>query len=81
MIKLFVNSVQIQRYNALLNEIRTSLKDLEKGIQGLVVMTLELEMIFHCIFDGRVPHSWEKVRRFFPNQRWPLFSSVLPFIL
>lgn len=51
---------EIQRYNALLDEIRSSLKDLKKGIQGLVVMTLELEMIFHCIFDGRVPKSWEK---------------------
>lgn len=51
---------EIQRYNTLMNEIRRSLKDLEKGIQGLVVMTLELEMIFLCIFDGRVPRSWEK---------------------
>lgn len=62
----FVSSLQIQRYNTLMNEIRTSLKDLEKGIQGLVVMTLELEMIFLCIFDGRVPRSWEKVSRFPP---------------
>eukprot|EP00106_Octopus_bimaculoides_P014248 XP_014781690.1 PREDICTED: dynein heavy chain 2, axonemal-like [Octopus bimaculoides] len=51
---------EIQRYNELLEQMRSSLKALEKGIQGLVVMTFELEMIFNCIFDGRVPPSWEK---------------------
>ncbi|KAK7102408.1 hypothetical protein V1264_020630 [Littorina saxatilis] len=51
---------EIQRYNLLLDEIRVSLTDLEKGIQGLVVMTLELENIFTCIYDGRVPPAWEK---------------------
>ncbi|XP_036369342.1 dynein heavy chain 2, axonemal-like [Octopus sinensis] len=51
---------EIQRYNELLEQMRLSLKALEKGIQGLVVMTFELEMIFNCIFDGRVPPSWEK---------------------
>jgi len=51
---------EIQRYNLLLDEIRMSLTDLEKGIQGLVVMTLELENIFICIYDGRVPPAWEK---------------------
>ena len=44
-----------------MNEIRERLVDLEKGIQGLVVMTMELENIFQCIFDGRVPPSWLKV--------------------
>jgi len=53
--------LQIERYNALMNEIRERLVDLEKGIQGLVVMTMELENIFQCIFDGRVPPTWLKV--------------------
>ncbi|KAL3846382.1 hypothetical protein ACJMK2_017380 [Sinanodonta woodiana] len=51
---------EIQRYNSLQNEIRASLTDLEKGIQGLVVMTFELENIFQCIYDGRVPPAWLK---------------------
>lgn len=57
-------NIQIQRYNALMEEIRRSLTDLEKGIQGLVVMTVELENIFQCIFDGNVPPSWLKVHLF-----------------
>ncbi|XP_046574741.1 LOW QUALITY PROTEIN: dynein axonemal heavy chain 2-like [Haliotis rubra] len=51
---------EIQRYNLLLDEIRVSLTDLERGIQGLVVMSSELENIFQCIYDGRVPPAWEK---------------------
>ena len=60
-LSMYFNHQQIQRYNALMEEIRRSLTDLEKGIQGLVVMTVELENIFQCIFDGNVPPSWLKV--------------------
>lgn len=49
---------EIQRYNNLLNRIRTSLEDLQKGILGLVVMSSELEEIFTCIYEGRVPSGW-----------------------
>ena len=52
---------EIERYNALLNMIRKQLIDLERGIQGLVVMSTELEEIFSCIYNGQVPPPWEKV--------------------
>lgn len=52
---------QIERYNMLLDQIRQQLSDLEKGIKGLVVMSSDLEEIFQCIYDARVPSSWEKV--------------------
>ena len=52
---------EIQRYNSLLDLIRQQLTDLEKGIQGLVVMSSELEEIFGAIYDGRVPNMWGKV--------------------
>jgi len=51
---------EIQRYNILLDEMRASIISLEKGIHGLVVMTMELENTFTCIFDGRVPPMWAK---------------------
>ncbi|CDQ86290.1 unnamed protein product [Oncorhynchus mykiss] len=51
---------EIQRYNALLHTIRSSLIELEKGIKGLVVMSSSLEETFHCIFDARVPPLWVK---------------------
>ncbi|XP_043393066.1 dynein axonemal heavy chain 2 isoform X2 [Chelonia mydas] len=57
---------EIQRYNALLQVIRSSLVELEKGIQGLVVMSTTLEEIFNCIFDARVPPMWERA---YPSQK------------
>ena len=52
---------QIERYNALLRIIKSSLIDLEKGIKGLVVMSSDLEETFNCIFDAKVPSLWGKV--------------------
>ncbi|XP_028810290.1 dynein heavy chain 2, axonemal isoform X2 [Denticeps clupeoides] len=51
---------EIQRYNALLQTIRSSLIELEKGIKGLVVMSSSLEETFNFIHDARVPPIWEK---------------------
>ncbi|XP_066578473.1 dynein axonemal heavy chain 2 [Amia ocellicauda] len=61
---------EIQRYNALLSTIRLSLTELERGIQGLVVMSSSLEETFHCIHDTRVPPLWEKA---YPSMK-PLAS-------
>ena len=52
--------LQIQRYNALLETIRTSLVELEKGIKGLVVMSSDLEEVFNCIYNAQVPPQWSK---------------------
>ncbi|ETE63995.1 Dynein heavy chain 2, axonemal, partial [Ophiophagus hannah] len=38
----------------------SSLVELEKGIQGLVVMLMDLEEIFNCIFDTCMPPMWER---------------------
>lgn len=61
---------EIERYNSLLDQIREQLIALEKGIQGLVVMSTDLEDIFQCIFDARVPLSWERA---YPSKK-PLAS-------
>lgn len=55
---------EIQRYNDLLDLIRNQLIDLERGIQGLVVMSSELEDIFAAIFENRVPFQWQYVSFF-----------------
>ncbi|KAF0304890.1 Dynein heavy chain 2, axonemal [Amphibalanus amphitrite] len=51
---------EIQRYNVLLVIIRRSLEDLKKGIKGLVVMSSDLEEVFVCVLEGRVPPPWLK---------------------
>ncbi|XP_066267393.1 dynein axonemal heavy chain 2-like isoform X1 [Branchiostoma lanceolatum] len=50
---------EIQRYNALLEVMRKSLVELEKGIKGIVVMSSDLEETFNCIFAATVPPMWE----------------------
>lgn len=52
---------EIERYNMLLDDINLSLVSLQKGIKGLVVMSSDLEEIFKCIYEARVPNSWQKV--------------------
>ncbi|XP_043512192.1 dynein axonemal heavy chain 2 [Frieseomelitta varia] len=49
---------EIQRYNVLLKKTRGSLKDLQLAIQGLVLMSPDLEEIFNCVYEGRVPSIW-----------------------
>ncbi|XP_040604880.1 dynein heavy chain 2, axonemal isoform X1 [Mesocricetus auratus] len=61
---------EIQRYNKLMRTILLSLTALEKGIQGLIVMSTSLEEIFNCIFDAHVPPLWGKA---YPSQK-PLAS-------
>lgn len=52
---------EIERYNILLDDINQSLVSLQKGIKGLVVMSSDLEEIFKCIYEAKVPPSWQKV--------------------
>jgi len=61
---------EIERYNIILDDIESSLKDLQKGIRGLVVMSSDLEEIYKCIFEARVPPSWQKI---YPSMK-PLAS-------
>ena len=62
-INLYIFFLKIERYNILLDDIKQSLIALQKGIQGLVVMSSDLEEIYKCIFEARVPSTWQKVKQ------------------
>ena len=49
---------EIARFNKLLTVIRASLVDLQKAIQGTVVMSMELEAMFKSFIDTKVPNNW-----------------------
>jgi dynein heavy chain len=49
---------EVLRYNKLLILLKQSLSDLQKGIQGLVVITPELESVFDGLLLGQVPKDW-----------------------
>ncbi|CAK87804.1 unnamed protein product (macronuclear) [Paramecium tetraurelia] len=50
---------EISRYNKLLNTVRTSLINLDKGLSGLVLISEDLETIMHSLFDNKVPQQWK----------------------
>ena len=49
---------EVDRYNGLLKALKRTLTSLELGVQGLVVITAELEEIFSSLLLGRVPTAW-----------------------
>ncbi|XP_004521647.2 dynein heavy chain 2, axonemal [Ceratitis capitata] len=51
---------EIERYNFLLSRMKIHMRDLQRGIKGLVVMSTELEDIYQSVYEGRVPAVWLK---------------------
>jgi dynein heavy chain len=49
---------ECDRYNVLFTKVKQSLVALAKGIQGLVVITSELESVFDSLLLGRIPEAW-----------------------
>jgi dynein heavy chain len=59
-----MNTVLLQeaiRYNKLLERMHQSLRDLQKGIKGEMVMTESLESMADSLFNNLVPVFWEAV--------------------
>lgn len=52
------------RYNRLLTVIHRSLYDLLKALKGLVVMSLQLELMANSLYINQVPTMWaDKVQQ------------------
>lgn len=49
---------ELDRYNKLIKMLKSSLAQLELGIQGLSVITPELEAVYDGMLSGRVPTMW-----------------------
>jgi len=49
---------EIERYGDLLSAVRASIKLLQKGIQGFVVISKEQEAVLEALYQGKVPASW-----------------------
>lgn len=49
---------EIERYNALLTQLKANNKLLIKGIQGFVVISKEQESVLVALYEGRVPATW-----------------------
>jgi len=56
-----MNTVLIQeatRFNRLIAVVLASLKDMQKALKGLLLMSADLEAAFFSIFDGKTPAMW-----------------------
>jgi len=51
---------ELTRFNGLIKVIESSLKDIQKAIKGLLLMSAALEAAFYQIFDGSTPDMWIK---------------------
>ena len=50
---------EIDRFNTLLSVMRRTLDQLDRAIEGTVVMSMELEGVMARFLDGKVPEPWE----------------------
>jgi dynein heavy chain len=48
----------VERYNALIDLVRTSLQDLYLALRGEIVMSLEIEAILESVGRNRTPIRW-----------------------
>ena len=64
---------ELIRYNILLSLIKTSLEDLLKAIQGIVLLSKDLEDCSKSLYDGKVPDLWMK--KSYPSLK-PLGSYI-----
>ena len=51
---------EVERYNVLINNVLSTLKLLKKGIKGLVVMSADLDAVFHALANNKVPGLYLK---------------------
>ena len=51
---------EIDRYNVILATVEKSLRDLQDGIRGLIVISEDLEVVFDCLLKNKVPPTWRK---------------------
>ncbi|KXJ13494.1 Dynein heavy chain 6, axonemal [Exaiptasia diaphana] len=69
---------EVDRFNNLLKVIKNSLVQLQKAIKGLVVMSLELDMVYTSFLNNTVPTMWATAA--YPSLK-PLGSWVKDLVL
>lgn len=63
---------EAQRYNKLLGVMHFTLRELQRALKGLVVLSAELEAMGNAVFDQRVPVAWT-------NAAYPSLKPLSPW--
>ncbi|KAH9088158.1 hypothetical protein LEN26_019633 [Aphanomyces euteiches] len=64
---------EVERFNKLLSVMKDTLKQVQKGLKGLIVLSSELESMGNSLYDQKVPLLWEA--KAYPSLK-PLTSWV-----
>jgi dynein heavy chain len=68
---------EIERFNKLLSYIDKSLTMLNSAIQGLEIMSNELDQMYNALMKNQVPSNWEEIA--YPSLK-PLSSWIIDLI-
>ncbi|GJQ73710.1 DNAH3 [Trypoxylus dichotomus] len=68
---------ELIRFNRLIRVVKSTMVDMVKAVKGLVVMSSELEEVFHSLTIGKVPETW--MSKSYPSLK-PLGSYVADLI-
>jgi len=64
---------ELKRFNVLIKVIQAALKDIQKAIKGLLLMSADLEHCFNQMFDGKTPAMF--LKKSYPSLK-PLGSYI-----
>ncbi|EGR30998.1 hypothetical protein IMG5_119660 [Ichthyophthirius multifiliis] len=65
---------EMTKFNTLLSQIKRTLIDLGKAIEGEIVMSFELDQTYYSLLNNQVPNIWQKVA--YPSLK-PLASWII----
>ncbi|CAG0920877.1 unnamed protein product [Notodromas monacha] len=69
---------EVAKYNRLLKEVKSSLEQVCSAVQGLIIMSVELENLHNSLLLGKIPGSWKS--KAYPSRK-PLGSFIGDFLL
>ncbi|KAH7442335.1 hypothetical protein KP509_03G083100 [Ceratopteris richardii] len=68
---------ELQRFNKLLGVIRSSLRELQKAVKGLIVLSSDLEQLGKSLVQGKIPAIW--AAKSYPSRK-PLSSYIADLV-